>query len=359
VLPDETLFIVGGIAFSAMTKFELIREVMLGNLAETVPVSVWKHHPEHDRTPEGLAEAEIAFHRRFNHDLLKISFHGRYPVVDWGCEVIYDGAISGSTTCKNCRVQEASDWEVLEAVDVNAGEFGRQVRAVELIHEYAQDRVPTMATIFDPAMVADKLCEGPVTDYFDTHPNLMERVLEMITNVMADFANATLDAGADGLFIASQHSTETSVNDEHYERFILPYQLRLISRVRGRADFIVFHLHARQPGERIRFRTISRVPGVTAVNWEDQSAALSLAEGKKISRRGVLGGIDHNGVLRTGDRDAVEAQILTVLRNAGLSGVIVAPGCVITVDTPEENILTAVETVRSIDPWSKEWEAYA
>ena len=340
-----------------MTKFELIREVFLGNLGESVPISIWRHHPEKDRTPEGLANAEIAFHKQYDHDLLKISFHGRYPVVDWGCEVHYDGAISGSTTCKECRVKTASDWEVLEAVDVNSGEFGRQVRAVELIHRYAQDRVPTMATIFDAPMIADKLCKGHITEYFESHPDLMDRVLEMITNVMIDFGKATLDAGSNGLFIASQHSTSEAIGDDYYVRFVLPHLTKLITRLQSRADFIVLHLHAREPGEHIRYRKLVRVPGVTGINWEDQSADLSLREGKRALRKTVLGGIDHKGVLRTGDSDTVKSQILSTLKDAGLRGVIVAPGCVITVDTPDDNIRAAVDAVRAIDPYSKEWES--
>lgn len=342
-----------------MSKFDLLRQTFLGNLGDTIPISVWKHHPNTDRTPEGLAEEEIAFHRQFNHDLLKISFHGRYPVVDWGCEAVYDGAISGSTTCKNCVVREASDWEVLEPLDVSNGEFGRQVRAVQLIHRYAQDKVPTMATVFDPAMVAEKLSEKPLTDYMENDPDVLETVLEMITNVMVDFGRATIEAGADGVFLASQHSTHSTVTEEQYQRFIYPYDLKLISKLRGKAKFAVMHLHAKEENEEIRFEKIAHTPGLDAINWEDQSVELSLADGKRISRKTVLGGIDHNGVLRSGTLDDVKEQVFEATREAGLKNLIIAPGCVITVDTPEENITAVVDAIRSIVPWAKEWEAYS
>jgi uroporphyrinogen decarboxylase len=342
-----------------MSKFNLLRQTFLGNLGETIPISVWKHHPDTDRTPEGLAEEEIAFHRQFNHDLLKISFHGRYPVVDWGCEVVYDGAISGSTTCKNCVVRQTSDWEVLEPLDVNDGDFGRQVRAVQLIHGYAQDKVPTMATVFDPAMVAEKLSEKPLTEYMENSPDVLETVLEMITDVMIDFGRATIEAGADGVFLATQHSTHSTVTEEQYQRFIYPFDLKIISKLRGKAKFVMMHLHAKEQNEEIRFDKIARTPGLDALNWEDQSVELSLADGKRISRKTVLGGIDHNGVLRSGTRDEVKEQVLQATREAGLKNLIIAPGCVITVDTPEENIVSVLDAIRSIVPWAKEWEAYS
>ena len=342
-----------------MSKFDLLKQTFLGNLGENIPVSVWKHHPNRDRTPEGLAEKEIAFHRKFDHDLLKISFHGRYPVVDWGCEVVYDGAVSGSTTCKNCVVQEASDWEVLEPLDVSDGDFGRQVRAVQLIQGYAQEKVPTMATVFDPAMVAQKLSEKPLTNYMENDPDVLETVLEMITDVMVDFGRATIEAGADGVFLASQHSTYSTVTEEQYQRFIYPYDLKLISKLRGKAKFVVMHLHAKDQDEKIRFDKIAYTPGLDAINWEDQSVELSLADGKRISRKTVLGGIDHNDVLRNDTPDEVKEQVLEAAREAGLKNLIIAPGCVITVDTPEENITAVVDAIRSIVPWAKEWEAYS
>jgi uroporphyrinogen decarboxylase len=342
-----------------MSKFDLLKQTFLGNLGESIPISVWKHHPEIDRTPEGLSGEEIAFHKRFNHDLLKVSFHGRYPVVDWGCEVIYDGAISGSTTCEKCVVQEVSDWEVLEPLDVNSGEFGQQVRAIELIQQYAQDKVPTMATVFDPPMVADKLSNRSLTDYMDESPEVLETVLEMITDVMIDFARATLEAGADGLFIATQHSTQSSVTDNQYKKFVYPFDSRLIAKLRGKAKFMVMHLHAREENEQIRFEKIANTPGIDALNWEDQSADLTLSDGKKQSRKAVMGGIDHNGIFRTGVPEEAEEQVLQAIHEAGLKRLIVAPGCVVTVDTPMENIQAVVDAVHSIAPWKKEWEAFA
>ena len=87
------------------------------------------------------------------------------------------------------------------------------------------------------------------------------------------------------------------------------------------------------------------------INWEDQTSSHSLKEGRKLSRKAVLGGIDHNGVFRTGTPDEAAEQVLTAVREADLRGLMVAPGCVITVDTPEENIRALVDAVRSIDPY--------
>ncbi len=337
-----------------MSKFDLLKETLLGNLDEEIPIALWKHHPEIDRTPQGLASEEIAFHKKYDSDVMKISFFGHYPCIDFGCTAKYDGEISGSTTLTKAAISEASEWEVLDKPDVMAGEFGNQVRAVELISEYAHGTVPTMATIFDGPMVADKICDKNLEMYMNEHAEIIEPALDMITEVMVDFARATLEAGADGLFIASQHSTMASVSDENYERFILPQDLKLISRLRGKAKFIVMHLHARNEGETIRFDKIAHTPGVDALNWEDQSTPLSLKDGRKMARKVVLGGIDHNGIFRTGSPEEARDQVLAAVEQAGYSRLIVAPGCVITTDTPDENIQAVRDAVKGIKPYENQ-----
>jgi uroporphyrinogen decarboxylase len=335
-----------------MSKYELLKETLLGNVGEQIPLSLWKHHPVVDRTPEGLAAAEIEFHKKLDHDLLKISFFGHYPCIDFGCTADYDGEITGSTTITSYPIKNSAGWEVLEPVDVNAGEFGNQVRAVELIQKYAHGNVPTMATIFDPAMVADRLCGRNLIKYADKDPVILKSALDLICDVMIDFAKATLEAGADGLFIATQHSTQSSISNEHYNSFIYPYHLRMISKLQSKTKFIIMHLHAREANEEIRFDKIARTPGLDGINWEDQSSALSLKDGKKRSRKTVLGAIDHNGIFRTGTPDEAKEQVLSAVNEAGFDHLIVAPGCVITVDTPPDNIIAVRDAIRSINPFN-------
>lgn len=334
-----------------MSRYDLLKETFLGNTGERIPISLWKHHPKQDRTPAGLAKAEIEFHKRMDHDLIKISFFGHYPCIDFGCTAEYDGALTGSTTATSYPIKDSTGWETLEPVDVNAGEFGNQVRAVELIQRYAQGRVPTMATIFDPLMVADRLCGRELIKYANENPAILTSALDLICEVMIDFARATLEAGADGLFISTQHSTHSSISDEHYNTFAYPYHLKMVSKLHSKTKFVIMHLHAREENEEIRFDRIARTPGVDGINWEDQSSALSLKEGKKRSRKTVLGAIDHNRIFRTGTSEEAKEQVLSAVHDAGFEHLIVAPGCVITVDTPTENIMAVRDVIRSIDPF--------
>ena len=352
----ESLIINGTAPILQMSRFELIEQTLLGNIGDSVPIAIWKNHPERDRTPEGLAESEIALHRQFGHDLMRISLHDCYPVVDWGCVPLFSDAVSGSTKCGSCVVRSPADWEVLEPLDVNAGEFGRQIRAVQLIHRYAQVRVPTMVPVLDSSAVADRLCEEKFAEYIVESPDIMKSVLEMVTGVMIDFGRAVLDAGADGLFIVSERSTDSEITEDQYKEFVLPYNLKLIARLQRRAKFIIMHLHASAEAETVPLERVARIPGLDGLSWEDQRVGPTLREGKAMSRRAVLGGIDYDGPLKTGSRDEAKEQVLSAVHEAGLERLIVAPGCDIPMDTPEHNIHAVLDAIRSIVPWTKEWE---
>jgi uroporphyrinogen-III decarboxylase len=64
-----------------------------------------------------------------------------------------------------------------------------------------------------------------------------------------------------------------------------------------------------------------------------------------------LGGIDHNGIFRTGTPDDAVKQVKDAIDEAGYEKLIVAPGCVVTVDTPIENMKALADFVRSINPY--------
>ena len=79
----------------AMTKRERVLAAVARRAVDRPPVAFWRHAPDVDHTAEGLAEAMLAFHRRWDLDLIKVMSSGVYCVEDWGCRV---APISGRPT---------------------------------------------------------------------------------------------------------------------------------------------------------------------------------------------------------------------------------------------------------------------
>ncbi|MFX0185289.1 MAG: uroporphyrinogen decarboxylase family protein, partial [Candidatus Hodarchaeota archaeon] len=140
-----------------LDRFSLIKATFNHERTEKVPYSLWKHFVEADKTPEGLAQAQHDFQKKFDSDIMKISPHGSYCVVDFGGILGEYSPVSGSRICERTPILSLSDWETIEPVDPNEGEFGAQIKAVELIYQQVENEVPTMMTIFSPFMVASKL----------------------------------------------------------------------------------------------------------------------------------------------------------------------------------------------------------
>jgi hypothetical protein len=123
-----------------MTKRARIAAAIAGQPVDRVPVAFWRHVPEVDHTAKGLADAMLAFHRRWDLDLIKIMSSGVYCVEDWGCRVAYQGSPNGAKTCTEHAVKTAADWARLKALDPGAGRARPRARGPAADREGARRR---------------------------------------------------------------------------------------------------------------------------------------------------------------------------------------------------------------------------
>ncbi|MFX0150260.1 MAG: uroporphyrinogen decarboxylase family protein [Candidatus Hodarchaeota archaeon] len=325
-------------------KFSLLKATFNNERTEKVPYSLWKHFVEADKTPEGLSHAQLEFQQKFDSDLMKISPHGSYCVVDFGGTLGGYRPISGSRICDRTPILTISDWETLEPVDPNEGEFGAQVKAVELIHHQIENVIPSMMTIFSPFMVASKL-DPVILEHLLQDRTLIEEQINMLTKVMIEFAEAVLDAGADGLFIATQHFN-TSLQHKDLQDFEFKPMKSLLLRISQRSTFNVLHLHGESPF----FRLATELPNLQGINWHDQRTSPNLLEARQDFDGALLGGLDEMNVLRTGPEVEIQQSIATTYRRFNGRGLIFAPGCVLSQDITEINLGVVTDTINSLLP---------
>ncbi|MFX1534177.1 MAG: uroporphyrinogen decarboxylase family protein [Promethearchaeota archaeon] len=325
-------------------KFKLIYNAFKNKPSDMKPISLWKHFPREDRTPDGLAKATIQFQDKFPGDLIKISPHGRYCVVDWGCEIDMEfEPISGSTRCKRCCIATRDDWETIEEVDPQEGEFGKQLRALKAINQVYEGKVPMMMTVFSPFMTASKMDPNMLQNIVDA-PETVLSGLKEISKTMTEFAKSSIEAGANGLFIATQHSIKDVLSLEQLEQFEISPIGRLMSLV-SKKEFTVLHIH----GLNIYFKELGAKLRPDAINWHDHQTPPTLQDAPKEFSGGLLGGIDAEETLRTATAEEVRKHIMEVLENTSNQH-IMAPGCVIPIDVPDENIEAVLTTVREYQP---------
>jgi uroporphyrinogen decarboxylase len=326
-----------------MDKRPRVMAALRGEPVDRPPISFWRHVPDADHTAPGLAEAMLDFQRRWDLDFVKVMSSGVYCVEDWGCQVAYRGSPNGAKQCTKHAVERRADWDRIRALDPGAGALGRELEAVRLIARGRADDAPILHTLFSPLTVARKLAgDRAVTDLRDD-PAAVEPALDAITDTMARHAQAALAAGADGLFLATQAATPEVVSGEEWSRIELPRMRRMLDAVAGASAFTLLHLHGRD----IYFDRAAALP-VHAINWHDRLTPPTLAEARTRFKGGLVGGLAEWRTLLQGPPDAAAAEAREAIDQTGGRGILVGPGCVLPLATPEDQLAAVVRAVKNV-----------
>jgi len=305
-------------------------------------VSFWRHVPDVDHTAAGLAEAMLAFQRKWDLDFVKVMSSGVYCVEDWGCRVAYQGSPNGAKQCTEHGVRERKDWARVRPLDEGAGALGRELEALRLVARGRADDAPILHTLFSPLTVARKLAGDRMVADLRAEPGAVEPALDAIADTMARHARAALDAGADGLFFATQAAVPDVLTEEETARFELPRMRRILDAVGDGSALTLLHVHGRD----VYFDRVAALP-VHAMNWHDRLTTPRLGDGHRRFAGAVVGGLSEHRTLQAGPPDAVAAEVRDAIAQTGGRGVIIGPGCVLPLATPDAHLAAVVAAVKA------------
>jgi uroporphyrinogen decarboxylase len=325
-----------------MTKSARVAAALARRPVDRPPVAFWRHVPDVDHTAKGLADAMIAFHHRWDLDLIKVMSSGVYCVEDWGCEVGYTGAVSGAKQCTRHAVQARADWARIKPLDVGAGALGRELEAVRLIVRGRGDDAPVLHTLFSPLSIARKLAGDRVVDDLREAPEAVQPALEAIADTVARYAVASIEAGAEGLFFATQAATPEGFARAEHDRFDLPLVRRILKSVDGRSRVTMLHVHGDDP-----YLDAFGEVGAHVLNWHDRTTPTTLAAAARRFTVALAGGLNQNQTLRKEAPGAVAAETRDAVAQTAGTGLIVAPGCVLPLDVPDASLAAVVDAVKS------------
>lgn len=329
-------------AETTMTERERVGAAIARAVVDRPPVSLWKHFPERDQTANDLAAATVAWQERFGFDFVKLMTPGDYPTIDWGASTEFRGSPGGTRETTYAPIAKVGDWAALRPVDVGSGFNGVILEALREARAQIVEDVPILATIFSPLTIAQKLADGAAVEHLRAHPDDLRGALDVIAEVTAAMARAFYEAGADGIFFATQLADFETLDLTEYRTFGLPYDLRVIEA--GKAakpdGWTLLHLHGEVP----MFELGATYP-VDILNWHDRHAAPDLASGQRQSRHAVAGGLNEHTIAEAGP-DAAVAEAREAIAATHGRGLLVTPGCVIPVATPDETVAAVVAAVR-------------
>ena len=324
-----------------VTKRERVVATLACRPVDRPALAFWRHVPDVDHTARGLADAMLAFHRRWDLDLIKVMSSGVYCVEDWGCKVAYAGSPNGAKQCTDHAVKNITDWLRLKPLDPGAGALGRELEAVRLIVRGRGDDAPVLHTLFSPLTIARKLAGDRVVSDLREAPDAVTPALEAIGETMARYAAAAIEAGAEGIFFATQAANPESFTREEHDRFDLRHVRRILQFVQGRSSLTMLHAHGDLP-----YLDAFAGLSIHAINWHDRTTSPNLAAAAQRFPIALVGGLNQQQTLRKGTPAAVIAETRDAIAQTGGVVLIVGPGCVLPLDAPDANLEAVVKTVK-------------
>lgn len=312
-----------------------------------MPVSLWRHFYNQEGSASGLADAMMSFQQKYDWDFMKVNPRASYHIESWGAKIKFSQNPLIKTKVIEYPVKKTEDWKRLKVLNSSIKSLAEQLETLKLIKKRLKAEIFMVETIFTPLSIAGDLVkeEKDLLKDLRKKPELIHTALEIITETFSGFAVECLNAGADGIFFATtEWATKNLLTEEEYLEFGKPYDLKLLQKIES-AEFNILHICKSHNF----LRLFSDYP-VKVVNWDSSDLTnLNLKEGAKILHKTVMGGIDQENLLVKGTPQKVSQKIKELITLNQELRLILGPGCVISLQTPEENIKAVRNAVEN--PW--------
>jgi uroporphyrinogen decarboxylase len=315
-----------------MTKRERVLAALSGAPVDRVPVAFWLHNFATENSAEGLARETLRLAKTFDWDYLKPQSRAQCFAEMWGLTYAPSGHRAVQYTVTRTPITGAADLAALLPADPRTGALGEQLQALRMIRAAVGPDTPIIWTIFSPLMVMPALVKGgreQALALMRTFPAQMERALDSIAETLARYAALCVEAGADGLFYATNVATRGLMSPAECRRFQRPYDLPVLRAVAG-APFNVLHVC----GSGVLFDEFTDYP-VTAFSWATVPGNPTLAEGHRKTGRAVVGGFPAKPDIASFTPEALAGRARKAIAEMARQWLLLGPDCSINPDTPE------------------------
>jgi uroporphyrinogen decarboxylase len=321
---------------AAMTPRERVWATLRGEPVDRPPVSFWGHFYHRESSASELVAATLEHQREYRWDWVKLNPRKHYHVEDWGVRYRYSGRPGEKPVLESWPIHQAEDWRSIAARPPDRGALGEQIEAVRLLRDGLAPDVPMIETVFTPlAILAEMVPEpGDLKQHMRTHPEAVRSALEAVTATYEQYVPRLLDAGADGIYLATTDwASRQWMSPAEYREWARPFDLRLLAAA-SRAPFNVLHVCK----SRNLLAELRDYP-VRAFSYDATDGTNpSLAQALTLVPGAIMGGISHETTLQDSSPDGVLGELRRGMEQTGGRRWMVAPGCSIPPATPATNL---------------------
>lgn len=314
------------------------------HVADRPPVAWWGHTFVEEWSPQQLAQVSVERARRYNWDFVKFQPRASCFAEAFGARFSPSGNAEEPPVQTGQVVHEPADWKSLALREPKA--LQDQVEAIRAVTSALGPSVPVIQTIFSPLTVAGYLVgvdKQHALDQLRADPEVVEPALGQIGETLAQFAAASISAGAAGIFYAiSGYAGADMTSAKEYRDLAFEQDRSILESLPPGAWFNVLHLC----GRRVHFDLAGALP-VQVVSWSiHDEGNPSLSEGRDSSGKAVMGGLARHATVLNGPADAVLEEGRKALSETGGRGLLLAPGCSVPVEAPDANLAAIGEVFR-------------
>jgi uroporphyrinogen decarboxylase len=313
-----------------MTPYERVRAAVAGEHVDRVPFIFW-HHFKPQGSGRKLAELTLEFFvQKFALDIIKIMPDLPYPLPT-------DGGSS---------LEEISQQPRL---DMTTPSFREQIACIQAIRAQVGPDYPLILTLFSPlTYVLRALGKRGAVEQIRANPQAARQGMATIAANLRLLMSEAVQAGASGIFFSCMGATTADFTREEYRELGRPYDLAALEGAQGGWLNIV-HVHADplQSEDEIYFESFSDYP-VQVLSWSDRLTGPSLSEALTMTAKTLMGGLHERGPLTHGSEEELKNEMLSAVSQTNAHRLILANGCSIPDETPEEWLHLARRLIESL-----------
>jgi [methyl-Co(III) methanol-specific corrinoid protein]:coenzyme M methyltransferase len=296
--------------------------------------------PEGHSDAEKMAQLGMAAYKQCGLEVVDAPFDQAVEAEILGCEVDLGKKKESIPSVPFHGYKEPGDVPIPEDF-LEKGRIPTVLKAIEIMKKDVGEEAPVISHTNGPFSLAGHLGEiNKILIMILRTPEKVKEFAEIGIDLIADYANAQFDAGADVVTVEDMLASTDILSPQMYDDFAAPFNTACIKKIKGPTI-----LHVCGKGDLIVESMISS--GATNISV-DMATDLNKAIPKTKGRCTIMGSVDTIKALFQGTPEIVREQVISNIRQ-GVD--LVAPGCALSPLTKSELIKAMVDA--SIEYFAK------
>jgi uroporphyrinogen decarboxylase len=279
------------------------------------PVSVWYHFGTQFMDGRKAGEIEAAFFRHYDLDFLKMMNDYPWPLP------------AGLSSVRTAR-----DLDGFGRLDMGEESFRRQREALRTAVRRVGREGFVIDTVFNPFGVARRVMKRNAVRFLRETPQKMLDWLSLCAENLAAYVAAAAETGIGGIFFSVNGADPELLSDEEFEKFVKPFDLRVLEAARAAGPLLVGHIH----GKNLRMERILSYP-VAALNWSHLHDNEDFASMRRRTSLCFIGGMDETGTSQLTPEE-IAGSVAEAAEQARGGGFMAGPGCAVPADVSPDLI---------------------